>query len=276
MNAPSDGCCKGMLQILRFNAHQYMTAVVFMIVATLLVVFTSLPLAVKWAAGLAALCALYWTVASISASHVVYDRSTLTNWSWLTTQLPTKLPNRGRWINIHAGFDDTTLPLRKIMKLPPVGIVNLYDAKLMTERSIAVARRESYRDPNTISASPACLPFCDRSIDVVFLLMAAHEIRDRDMRKSFFHELHRVLDMGGRVVLVEHLQDGWNFLAFGPGFWHFLPRHTWTQLAREVGLGVVSEVKNTPFVTSFVLEKEHEPDDACTSCRNATVGACGA
>jgi SAM-dependent methyltransferase len=265
-----------MLQILRFNADQYVLAGVFIIVAILLVVVISLPLAVKWVIGLGAVCAFYWSVASIIVSYVVYDRSTLTSWRWLSSQLPRHLWNRGRWINIHAGFDDTTWHLREMLPQPPVSVVDLYNEKLMTERSIAVARKASQRDPATVNASPDCLPLGDRSVDVVFLLMAAHEIRDREMRTRFFRELQRVLDVGGRVVLVEHLRDLRNFLAFGPGFLHFFPRHEWTQRARKAKFRVVSEVKNTPFVTLFVLEKEHESDGACTSCGNAAAVSCSA
>ncbi len=42
--------------------------------------------------------------------------------------------------------------------------------------------------------------------------------------KKFFNEIHRILKKKRPVFLVEHMRDTANFLAFGPGFFHFYPR----------------------------------------------------
>jgi hypothetical protein len=55
--------------------------------------------------------------------------------------------------------------------------------------------------------------------------------------------------------LVEHFRDARNFLAFGPGFWHFFPAREWLRVARGGGLRVVGRGRMTPFVGYYVLEK---------------------
>jgi hypothetical protein len=73
--------------------------------------------------------------------------------------------------------------------------------------------------------------------------------------EAFFGELRRALRPGGRVLLVEHRRDGANFLAFGPGYLHFVRRREWLRLAQRVELAVASETSVTPFVMALTLER---------------------
>jgi ubiquinone/menaquinone biosynthesis C-methylase UbiE len=99
------------------------------------------------------------------------------------------------------------------------------------------------------------LPVGDGWADAVFLLLTAHEIRKAEDRDQFFAEVARILSPGGRVVLVEHLRDTWNAVAFGPGFFHFFSRGEWLRTAARARLRVESERRMTPFVRVFVLGK---------------------
>ena len=64
-----------------------------------------------------------------------------------------------------------------------------------------------------------------------------------------------VIVRSGRVILAEHSRNVANFLAFGPGFLHFLPYSEWLRLGRTANLRVVREGRITPFVRYLVLEK---------------------
>ncbi len=96
-----------------------------------------------------------------------------------------------------------------------------------------------------------------RSVDVVFLLMAAHEAHG-PARSALLRSAARAIGPGGRLILVEHPRDAANIVAFGPGAWHFSRREAWIETTTEAGLRVVDETKLSPFVRGFVLASATE------------------
>lgn len=100
------------------------------------------------------------------------------------------------------------------------------------------------------------LPVSDHDQDAVFLLFAAHEVRDAEHRTQLLREAARVLRKRGYVVIVEHLRDWKNFMAFGPGFLHFHSKRNWLRSIRAAGLFVEKETQVTPFVRCFLLRGE--------------------
>ncbi|MFY9820954.1 MAG: methyltransferase domain-containing protein [Thermoanaerobaculia bacterium] len=240
----------GMLQILRYNRPMFAKTGGAALAAILAVVILPLPrpLAVLVLAGVAA--ALLWSVSSLLVSHWIYDLSPLSRWDWLARLLPA--PPR-HWASLHAGLDETFGALARIV--PTSGtVLDFYDATEMTEPSIVRARRLSL-DRSATPADFRALPLGDGSQDAIFLIFAAHELRRPESRHRFFLEIARTLVPGGRTVLVEHVRDGWNFLAFGPGFLHFFSHREWLRLAAAADLAVREDFRITPFVAVLVLEK---------------------
>ncbi len=247
----SHGPYHGLLQILRYNQPTYAKAGAASLAMILAVVLLPLPrpLAVLALAGGAAI--LLWSASSLLVSHWVYDRSKLGRWDWLAGLL--REPPQ-RWTSLHAGLDETFGALRRFFPVESGTVLDIYDPVEMTEPSIVRARRLSL-DRSATAADFCALPLPDGSQDAVFLIFAAHELRRPRSRVRFFREIARGLAPGGRVVLVEHLRDWRNFLAFGPGFLHFLPRREWLRLAAAADLAVREDFRVTPFVAVLVLEK---------------------
>ncbi len=175
----------------------------------------------------------------------MYDLSPLYSLSWLTVQ-----PKR--WANIHSGLDQTTPLLQKKLPDSSFTVFDIFDPEQMTEPSIQRARELS-GGSDSHRASWKHLPAQTGEFDAVFLIFAAHELRDPTARDTFFQEVKRVLQPGGSAFLVEHLRDLPNFLAYGPGCLHFHSRRTWAAAFGAAGLKVQSERTLTPFVHVFKL-----------------------
>ena len=241
----------GMLQILRYNGPMFAKTGAAALAAILAVALLPIPrlLAVLVLAGVVA--GLLWSISSLLVSHWIYDLSPLSRWDWLARLLPAAPQH---WASLHAGLDETFGALARIFPSTHGTVIDFFDAAEMTEPSIVRARRLSL-DRLATPADFRALPIAGGSQDAIFLIFAAHELRRPEARQRFFLEVARALAPGGRAVLVEHVRDGWNLLAFGPGFLHFLPRREWLRLANVAGLAVREDFRITPFVAVLVLEK---------------------
>jgi ubiquinone/menaquinone biosynthesis C-methylase UbiE len=105
--------------------------------------------------------------------------------------------------------------------------------------------------PKTTQIASNSIPLNDNTADIVFLLSAVHEIRSNDEKVQFLKECHRVCKSGAKVIMVEHLRDFPNFLAFSVGFTHFFSRAVWKNAFESAGFSSFQEIKFTPFMSIF-------------------------
>lgn len=242
---------EGVKRVVLFNWPMYALAAV--VAAGLAVVSStaSLPSAVRVLAALGVAGALWQTLASLAASYWVYDVSPLHAWNWLTTHVPAP----SNIINVHAGYDETSESLARAYPDARLLVVDFYEALPRREPSIEKAQRLFPGKYEPISRNITGWPVDQDSADLVVLAFAAHELRERSGREAIFKEAARVLGPQGRVVLVEHLRDWPNFLAFGPGFMHFIAEREWRECPAAAGLRLERHFRITPFVGVFLLCK---------------------
>jgi SAM-dependent methyltransferase len=245
---------QGVWNIVRFNWHFYVFTILFLATGILLIEY--LDKSVKLYCGLLFGLVGSGTLVSLLVSHFVYDLSGLYEFNWLTKYAKTG----SNVLNINAGFDETTEILTKKLEAVEFTVFDFYDPKRHTEISIKRARKAYPPYPDTRLVKTTALPLNDQSIDNLFVIFSAHEIREGAERVSFFKELNRVIKPGGTIFIVEHMRDLNNFLAYNIGFLHFYSRSTWMELFRKTNLTVHKEIKFTPFITAFLL-KNH--GDTC-------------
>lgn len=237
----------GLWKIVRFNWPWYVGAAAVTAAGAL---WLRSGAADTWAvlvvAGLVA--ANLWLLLSLAVSHYVYDRSAVSRGAWLDRLDPARVR---RVAVFHAGHDEASEDLARVIPQAEVQILDFYDPERNGTASLKRARASAERR-DAVMASDR-IPLDDATLDLGIVVFAAHEIRADADRAAFFRELGRVLAPAGRAIVVEHLRDGWNFLAYGPGAFHFLARRTWRRSFADGRLELLLERSLTPFVRVFEL-----------------------
>lgn len=192
------------------------------------------------------------TLISLLASFYVYDLSGLYDFKWIATL---NIPKNPKIVNINAGFDETSELLKRKLINAELTVLDFYDPMKHTEVSIKRARKAYPPYANTQQVKTNNLPLADKSIDMVFAILSAHEIRNKAERDSFFKELNRITKVNGQIIIMEHLRDISNFLAYNIGFFHFYSKKSWLATFSAASLELKKEIKTTPLITTFILEK---------------------
>jgi SAM-dependent methyltransferase len=238
---------QGALNILSFNRHFYVLGlgVLAALIASYLLI--EWPGILFW---LIIVAFLYGFIMPLIVSAYVYDFSGYYSFHWLKNLI--RNDERVKLIvNINAGFDETSFIIENRFPHCDLKVFDFYNAEQHTEPAIKRARKVSLVYPNTQQIASNLIPLKDNTADIVFLLSAVHEIRSNDEKVQFLKECYRLCKPDGKVIMVEHLRDFPNFLAFSVGFSHFFSRSVWKNAFECAGFSSFQETKFTPFMSIF-------------------------
>ena len=238
---------QGVLNILSFNYHFYVMGL-----AALALIITS-HLIFSWSNVLYWIIVaafLYGLIMPLIVSAYVYDFSGYYNFNWFKGYNLNDSDTK-QIVNINAGFDETSFIIKNIFPQSDLKVFDFYNAERHTEPAIIRARKVSLVYPDTQQIISNSILLKDNSIDIIFLLSAVHEIRSQEEKIEFLKECHRVCKPGATVIMVEHLRDFPNFLAFSVGFTHFFSRNVWKKAFEKAGFSSFAETKFTPFMSIF-------------------------
>lgn len=238
---------QGVLNILSFNRHFY----VFGFLALALIIgskyFSNWSDILFW---VVIASFIYGLVMPLIVSAYVYDFSGFYNFDWLKKMNLEDSKDKFN-LNINAGFDETSFIIESILPQSHLQVYDFYDADQHTEAAIVRARKVSLVYPNTQQINSNKIPLANDSVDNIFLLSAIHEIRKHSEKVQFLKECRRVCKPNGKVIMVEHLRDFPNFVAFTIGFTHFFSKGIWQRAFSEAGFESFNEKKFTPFMSIF-------------------------
>lgn len=238
---------QGVYNIIRFNWHFYLVA--SFIIVSLILLKPQFPEPIQLLIFWFVLLLVFTITVSLLISFYIYDVSDLYQFNWL------KIVGNKSVLSINAGFDETSEIIKNKYPSSDLTICDFYNPDRHTEISLKRARKAYPLAENSIRITTEHLPFSDNAFDYSLAFLSAHEIRDEEERIIFFRELNRVTKSNGQIFITEHLRDLNNFMAYTAGFFHFHSKSAWFRTFEEANLIVKQEIKTTPFITTFILEK---------------------
>jgi ubiquinone/menaquinone biosynthesis C-methylase UbiE len=241
---------QGVGNIVRFNWHFY--AIAFAIILCFLFLKNYLTFQLQIIATIAIIIAANTIFISLVISYYIYDYSDLYKLDWLNFL---NIKPNDTLVNIAAGFDETSTILQEKYPTCNMIVFDFYNAEKHTEISIERARKAYPVFPNTLSINTNNIPLSENSVDYIFLIFAAHEIRNTEERIIFFTQLQHAIRKEGIIIVTEHQRDLPNFIAYTIGFFHFYANKTWKTIFKKSSLNIQKEFKLNPFVNTFILTK---------------------
>jgi ubiquinone/menaquinone biosynthesis C-methylase UbiE len=239
---------QGVLNIIRFNWHFYVIALCLILV--MLYSTNYLEKSYTNFIYIFSILALSSIFVSLLASLYVYDISGFYRLNWID-----KNNSENIIVNINAGFDETSDLLQNKFKNVKLIVLDFYNPEKHTEVSIKRARKAYPAYPKTRQINTSNTELANNSVDKIFVVFSAHEIRNEFERKEFFKELNRVIKPTGQIYVTEHLRDLANFVVYNIGFFHFYSKNSWLKTFNNANLIIKQEIKLTPFVSTFILNK---------------------
>jgi hypothetical protein len=242
---------QGITNIIWFNWHYYVIA--FVLITGLYFANRFIPHSLQLVSNIILLLVIAGIVISLVVSWYIYDYTELYSLNWLNNL---NIGTNTQLVNITAGFDETSSTLVEKYQASDLLAFDFYDPVKHTEISIERARKAYPAYPGTKTISTDKIPLKEKSADFIFLIFAAHEIRNNDERIQFFRQLGNSLKKDAKIIVTEHQRDIYNFIAYNFGFCHFLSGSNWKRTFNKAGLNIKTTFKINPFITTFILTKD--------------------
>ncbi|WP_205945710.1 class I SAM-dependent methyltransferase [Pedobacter frigiditerrae] len=204
----------------------------------------------NWICYLIIIGIILGTTLSLIASYYIYDVSNLYSLKWLDD---VEIKQENHLLNINAGFDETSYLLKRKYVSSNLTVMDFYNPAKHTEVSIERARKAYPPYPGTLAIETSNIGVPTKSIDCAFVILAAHEIRDKQEQIIFFKQIKKSLKDDGKVIVVEHNRDIYNFLVYNLGCFHFFNPRRWKDVFKKSGLQLTQTKKITPFINVYYL-----------------------
>lgn len=231
----------GVGRVVLFNWPKYVAAVLVLALGVTAARLSHGP--VRLAMVFVCVLIIYGMVASLLATWWVYDHRAQRLYQRIADQRHGTAP----WVLVHAGFDESHGRLHALLGPP----AHHFDIGPSSDRSRSLSRAHALSGRNGVPVT-GILPMGDATVGLVVVLFGIHELHSDSDAVALLHELNRVTVGDGSVVIVEHLIDVPNVVAYGLAAWHFSTGGRWRHAVTSAGMHMKSATRIGGLVTVMV------------------------
>jgi SAM-dependent methyltransferase len=204
---------------------------------------------------------IYFLVASLWAAHQIYDQETLGR---LIQSLHVIDPEE-TIVDIHLSSKSTAVWISRLLTTGQVIAIDIYNPQITSGRHLKRMRRSMLKpesDPRLTwrDSDFSLLPLPDKSVPAVTLVESLSEFWQEGDRQKLLKEIFRILEPGGKLLLVEKMRTTANLLLKGPGIFQLRPMNYWHDLLVGNDFVFSKWETNRDIITCLLVNRSDDPD----------------
>jgi SAM-dependent methyltransferase len=197
--------------------------------------FTSLAL-------VALIILIYFLAASLWTAHQLYDGESITD---ALIKLGS-IKSEDNLVQIDLGERFQAINLSRRLTTGHVQVIDVYNPQLAPERALARSRERAGklpRDPRLTrrEGNINLLPLPNDSVKVVVVVECIGRFWQRGDQLRLLHEIVRILQPGGSILLAERVRSSTSILALGPAALRLPSASYWDNILADAGFEVRSQ-----------------------------------
>jgi len=144
-------------------------------------------------------------------------------------------------LDVGCGLGKMTIGIAKVLREGKVIGIDIWDKMEITgnspERAYDNAEIEGVRDKVEFKYGNVLdIPFASDYFDIVTAQSVLNNLHGEMSKSKALMEIHRVLKLKGRFLMLEPLRNLRGFFTFTPfAFWALLPKDKWMKLLKQAG-----------------------------------------
>ncbi|GMQ78122.1 MAG: hypothetical protein BMS9Abin02_0620 [Anaerolineae bacterium] len=204
---------------------------------------------------------IYFLAASLWTAHQIYDHETLGR---LIQSIHHIDPDE-TIVDLHLWSKSTAVWISRRLTTGQVISIDVYNPQITTGSHLKRLRRTELKpmsDPRLSwrDADFTLLPLPDKSVPAVTLVESLSEFWQEGDRLKLLKEIYRILEPGGKLLLVEPMSTTANLLLKGPGIFRLRPMKYWHDLLVGNDFVFNKWEADRDIITCLLVSRSDDPD----------------
>ena len=161
---------------------------------------------------------------------------------------------------LDVGMRSAPIHLHRHLRQGRVTVIDIYNPQLMPDPALARYRATAPTPPvdprlRWRDGSLDLLSLPNNSVKTIFLPRVLRQIAQQGDRERLLHEVHRVLEPGGNLLISEWVRTPTSWLVLGSGAARLPAEAYWGQLLQQIGFSLKLSLRHYDLIACYRANK---------------------